>query len=257
MRSIVRSIAVAAVACSASPAWTCAINFNAPANNAVVTSPTVTVSGTASGFANPSDVGSATASVNGRVFFSQSGTFTSLINFLGSGAASATLDPGVNRLVVTGSVSGCSASDSITVVYQPPANQPNPAKNAGTHDDRGNCPAGNPCDPATGNKVQREVDYRAAQRLPLALERVYNSAITAPGSFGSGWTAWWDRSVRISSPTATVTSLARADGKLLRYSLVGGAWVADSDVNHRLVELGAGASRTGWGVTNAENQVES
>lgn len=206
MKSIYKG--AAALACGAVPVWACSINFTSPANNAIVTAPTVAVTGTASGFANPSAVGSATATVNGRVFFSQSGTFTVLINFFGSGAATATLDPGIDRLVATGSLSGCPASDSITVVYVPPGNLPDPPKNPLPSPP--NCPAGNPCDPATGIKEQSETDYRAPQRLPLTLSRVYRSAVATPGSMGTGWTAWWDRAVPISATdtSAPATCLA-------------------------------------------------
>ncbi len=48
---------------------------------------------------------------------------------------------------------------------------------------------GNPVNAATGNKVQREVDYQDAGRLPLQLSRTFNSAVGALNSpLGKKWT---------------------------------------------------------------------
>jgi YD repeat-containing protein len=242
---------------SSASAWACSIQFTSPADGAVVNTPNVGVSGSASGFANPGAVGSASATVNGRVFFRQTGTFTALLNFFGSGSAAAGLDRGVNTLKVTGSVSGCSASDTITVIYEPPPDQPNPPKDNGRSPDPLNCGAANPCNPSTGNKYQREVDYAGSGELALRIERYYNSSFSVAGTIGANWTAPWDRRVMVASTTATRASLSRADGKLVIFSLVAGVWKADADVNERLAEIRTGALRTGWMVITSDNEIET
>ena len=257
MRHALRTLLCALGAGLSAPALACSIQFTSPQSGAVVNTQTIGVSGTASGFANPGAVGSASATVNGRVFFQQSGTFTALINFFGSGAATVSLDRGVNTLRVTGSVSGCSAAGSITITYEPPPAQPNPPKNSGPGCDQANKPAGNPCDPATGNKFQRETDYVSPQRLPLLIERFYNSNVGQPGSIGMNWTAPWDRRVTIASATATRASVSRPDGKVLSFTLTSGIWNADADVNHRLLEIKSGGTRTGWQVVSSSNAVEA
>ena len=102
-------LALSVSACLPLAAQACALQFTAPAKGITVSTPSVSVAGTASGFANTGDAGSAVATVNGTPFFSYSGTFTTIVNFLGSGSATAPLQPGANLIQVTGSVSGCSA----------------------------------------------------------------------------------------------------------------------------------------------------
>jgi len=144
----------------------CSLSFTAPARGSTVVTAQVGVAGTGSGTANQGDVGQVTATLNGVPFFQQSGTFTTLINFLGSGAASVTLQPGPNVFEVHGSVNGCSASDSMVVYYAPP---PPPAqKNAGQPEA---CNGTNPVNGATGNKFQAESDYTGTGRLPLEFRR--------------------------------------------------------------------------------------
>jgi hypothetical protein len=104
----------------ASPSHACSLQFTSPLRGSTVLTATVGVSGTGSGTANSGDVGWVTATVNGTVFFSQGGVFTTLIKFLGSGAASAPLRPGVNVLQVSGAAGSCSASDQMVVYYTPP-----------------------------------------------------------------------------------------------------------------------------------------
>jgi hypothetical protein len=164
-------------------AQSCSLNFTSPAAGATVLIPTITVTGTGSGTANLSDVGQVTATVNGTVFFSQSGTFTTLINFLGSGAASVTLQPGANTLLVTGSVTGCSASDTRVIFYDPTpaATKKNQGPSAAT------CNGTNPINGGTSNKVQLETDYQGDGIYPLVFQRHYNSKATETSAVGNYW----------------------------------------------------------------------
>lgn len=170
----------------------CSLNFTAPARGSTVVTAQVGVAGTGSGTANQGDVGQVTATLNGVPFFQRSGTFTTLINFLGSGAATVTLQPGPNVFEVHGSVNGCSASDSMVVYYTPP---PPPAqKNAGHPE---TCNGTNPVNGATGNKYQAEPDYIGTGRLPLEFTRHYNSAYNEHRALGLRWRHSYDRQLAL------------------------------------------------------------
>ncbi|MDZ4152041.1 MAG: DUF6531 domain-containing protein, partial [Methylicorpusculum sp.] len=174
-------------------AHACSLTFTSPQSGQTVSSPTITVAGTGSGNANQGAVGQVTATRNGNVFFQQSGVFTTLINFLGSGAASVTLTPGANVLNVSGSVSGCSASDSVVVFYDPTPVVTE--KNLGQLA-CGAVSGGNPINIGTGNKYQLESDYQGAGDFPLVFERTYNSnKSTFSERFGasSGWRHSYER----------------------------------------------------------------
>lgn len=106
--------------CSYASAQSCSIYFTSPAKNSVLRTPVARITGSGSGQAKPTDQGSATATLNGDVFFAQTGTFTTLLQFLGSGAASVTLREGRNNLAVQGSVNSCSASDAMRLFHVPP-----------------------------------------------------------------------------------------------------------------------------------------
>ncbi|CAF3726225.1 unnamed protein product, partial [Rotaria sordida] len=71
------------------------------------------------GQSSPNDVGNAVATINGVIFFTQSGTFTRLMQFFGSGSAQVTLKVGKNVLRVDGTVNSCSASDTLILYYMP------------------------------------------------------------------------------------------------------------------------------------------
>lgn len=168
----------------------CSIRFTSPARGAVVTSPTLVVSGTASGFTQRYAAGSATATVNGRTFFSYSGVFTAQMNFGGGASAVATLQPGVNVLSVSGSASGCSASDSMVVHYEP---LPGPGQSKIGAPTDPNC--SNPINGAGGNKYQHEVDLIATAESPLPFERHYNAVISTSRALSRGWLHTYDRMV--------------------------------------------------------------
>lgn len=101
-------------------AQSCSIYFTSPKNNKVFRTPRVSITGSGTGHAQPTDVGSAMATLNGGIFFSQTGRFTALLQFLGSGAASIVLREGRNDLTVQGSVNSCHASDNMQLFYVPP-----------------------------------------------------------------------------------------------------------------------------------------
>lgn len=61
--------------------------------------------------------------------------------------------------------------------------------------DKGKCPIGNPVIPATGNKIESDVDFRTANDDGLSLEREYNHYWGGTGVFGSHWITNHDYSV--------------------------------------------------------------
>ena len=197
-------------------AQACSLQFTSPARGSTVMSATVGVSGTGSGTANPGDLGQVTATLNGQVFFRQSGVFTSLLQFLGSGAASVTLQPGANHFTVQGSAGSCSASDSMVVYYTPPP----PPEKKGSGPPR-ECNGSNPICGGTGNKYQREIDYVGAGVFPLRFERHYNSAWPEARALGARWRNHYDRQL---ATTATQAAITRPEGQAFLFHLVGGVW---------------------------------
>jgi RHS repeat-associated protein len=115
----------------------------------------------------------------------------------------------------------------------------------------------NPINVATGNKIADESDYEGAGVFPLRLLRYYNSKGTRAGSFGANWRGYYDRNLVITSTTlkgktTTVAEAIRPDGRVLRFTLTNGAWVADPDVVDRLQSITGG-----YRFTCGNDQVET
>ena len=190
-----------------------------------------------------------TATLNGQVFFRQSGVFTSLIQFLGSGSASVTLQPGANLFSVQGSAGSCSASDTMVVYYTPP---PLPEKK-GSGPPR-ECNGSNPICGGTGNKYQREIDYVGAGVFPLRFERHYNSAWPEARALGARWRNHYDRQL---ATTATRAAITRPEGQAFLFHLVGGVWTPEVDVTEHLERLtDAGGLLIGWRYTTNTDETE-
>ncbi|WP_329959148.1 RHS repeat-associated core domain-containing protein [Methylomonas rapida] len=226
----------------------CSLQFTSPVRGSTVSTAQVGVSGTGSGTANSGDQGQVTAYLNGVPFFSQSGTFTTLINFLGSGAASVTLQKGANTLSVSGSVNGCSASDSMVVYYQPAP--PTEQKNAGEPEI---CNGTNPVNDATGNKFQQELDYQGSGHFPLQFIRYYNSAYSDVRALGKSWRHNYERELYFNS-AKTAAYIIRPSGQAYRFSKSGSIWVAEGDINDRFTAIvNAGGNITGWSLFKSED----
>jgi RHS repeat-associated protein len=116
----------------------------------------------------------------------------------------------------------------------------------------------NPIEPGSGNKYQRELDYRGPGPFPLEFARTYNSAVldgyrTGAPSLTSQWLHSYDREIRLDTNTATVS---RQDGKALFFVLTGGVWVPDDDVSDRLERFAdAAGNPTGWRYRTAEGDL--
>ncbi len=220
----------------------CSLQFTLPQRGITVFTPTINVAGTGSGTANSGAVGSVSATINGFVFFQQSGTFTSLINFFGSGSAIVSLKEGINHLRVNGSVEGCSASDSMVIYYEPQLNVSD--KNQGPAD----CSVGNPINTATGNKYQVEIDYRGNNLIP-SFQHSYNSdSATLDFGIGYGWTSIISKRLVNDGNTMLVHY---DSGKSESFVKLGGIWQGDADSNLIIRE-----DSTGFIVETPQNQVE-
>jgi len=110
---------------------------------------------------------------------------------------------------------------------------------------------GDPINVATGSKYENEVDYLSSDSFPITLSRYYNSADSKLSTLGIGWRMAYSRVIAITSSVNRVEAI-RDDGKILSFTLSGGAWKPDGDVNSKLVKL-----TSGWRYTTGSDGVET
>src|SRR5262249_62149937 len=104
----------------------------------------------------------------------------------------------------------------------------------------GGCELGNPCDPATGNKIQVEVDYVGSGPFPLRFARTYNwLSKSLGGSLGAKWRHNYDRTLGV-NPTGDAIAAYRDDGAVLKFERAGGSWTSVANVTDRLEDLASG-----------------
>jgi len=117
---------------------------------------------------------------------------------------------------------------------------------------------GNPCDPATGIKIQGQPLYSGQGPFAIALRLTYNAHLTNDprliwqGIFGKGWIAWYERKLNLLA-NGTVTA-RRPEGRewFFRIPASGNIYPSDSDVNDRLQRLvDGGGNTTGWMISAA------
>jgi RHS repeat-associated protein len=115
---------------------------------------------------------------------------------------------------------------------------------------------GQPIDVASGNMFEQATDYTTTGQNPLAFTRYYNSqGNTAPvatfaAALGVNWRSTYDRDLNIAS--ATSVTAERADGQQLRFTLNGGVWTSDTDVDVTLINSGAT-----WTLTDHNDTTET
>ena len=99
---------------------------------------------------------------------------------------------------------------------------------------------GNPVNPLTGNKFQRELDY---QQGGLTLTRYYNSRKVIPSTgFGLQWSHSYASRLyidRVIDHVPTITAF-RATGRIYYFTFDGTNWATDSDVHLTLTETANG-----------------
>lgn len=76
----------------------------------------------------------------------------------------------------------------------------------------GACPAGNPCNPANGNKYQTEEDYRAPA-TGLSFTRTYNSTYNKDIGLGYGWISSVQSRLEIDGVDPSSLIVRRSDGR--------------------------------------------
>jgi RHS repeat-associated protein len=146
---------------------------------------------------------------------------------------------------------------------RPPPTDPNTKKNAGPccqESGGSNSISGgtNPINVLTGNKFQVETDYSGTGAFPLVFQRTYNSSIDLATGTGSHWRDNYARILTVDNDAApTVVFSYRPDGRMTIYRLQGGSFVADGDINERLVRSvnGSGVT-TAWTLTTATDEKE-
>jgi YD repeat-containing protein len=110
-----------------------------------------------------------------------------------------------------------------------------------------------PINIGTGNMFEQVIDYQTSGQNKLGFIRYYNSLSSAgvfAVSLGRNWRSNYDRYLHITSPSAV--SAERADGQILDFTLSGGVWISDSDVDIKLTHTGAI-----WILTDSSDTVEA
>ncbi len=102
---------------------------------------------------------------------------------------------------------------------------------------------GNPCNAATGNKYQAEVDYRSAVE-GLSYVRHYNSLGAVDIGLGVGWTSSFYRRLEFDGPYIVAHG---ADGRGEPFSRSEGGWQGDADTHLDLLEDASGFTLRGRG----------
>jgi RHS repeat-associated protein len=125
--------------------------------------------------------------------------------------------------------------------------------NGAAPDHPGSVAAGDPIDLGTGNVFRQTTDYTTAGQNPLSFVRYYNS-LGVPNTYaaelGVNWRSNYDRFLSFISPSLTVAE--RPDGALLSFTLTGGVWTPDSDVDFTLTQSGST-----WTLTDHNDTVET
>src|SRR5262245_5247774 len=129
--------------------------------------------------------------------------------------------------------------------------RPVAAEDRGLGHPTGACELGNPCDPATGNKIQVEVDYVGSGPFPLRFARTYNFlSKSLGGSLGEKWRHNYDRTLGVNA-TGDAIAAYRDDGAVLKFERVGASWSSVANVTDRLEDLASG----GWKLTLSDGEL--
>src|SRR4249919_2012364 len=128
----------------------------------------------------------------------------------------------------------------------------------GNTDDRRSCDGkvGNPIVPATGNKLEREVEFTTPGEMPLYLERTWNHHGHSGMVFGSKWSSNFDLKLEVATDGQSIVAV-RPDGARIRYvhrtSPSIGWWEDRPEGRGRIVEDGTG----GHLLHAADNTIET
>jgi YD repeat-containing protein len=113
----------------------------------------------------------------------------------------------------------------------------------------------NPISASWGSKYQEETDFNAGSS---SFTRYYNS-ISVPDklTIGAKWRHNFDRQLSLIGGSTWIATASREDGQLIGFTKIGSNWIADGDVNTRLIRLtNSSGNPSGWQYTTAEDEVE-
>lgn len=89
------------------------------------------------------------------------------------------------------------------------------------------CSTGNPCDAATGNKFEAQVDFSGGNGIP-SFVRYYNSLNFSSVGLGIGWTHSYSKKIAFDQANKKIT-VTREDSSSEVFSQIGSVWVGDAD----------------------------
>jgi YD repeat-containing protein len=116
----------------------------------------------------------------------------------------------------------------------------------------GSCNCDDPIDLGSGNLFLKRRDYQTAGPNQLSFIRYYNS-LGDPNSLattlGPRWRTHFDRYLQISASSVTAE---RPDGSEISFTLTGGAWTTDTDIDVKLTNSG-----TTWTLVDKNDTVET
>ena len=103
------------------------------------------------------------------------------------------------------------------------------------------CGIGNPCNPATGDKWQEEVDYISQSPSGLSFRRTFHSAFRESGRLGPQWhDNYLYPSIKVDTGGGlTTATVRRPGGRHYHFTSISGAWTPDDDIPDRLTAVGA------------------
>ncbi|MCU7937922.1 MAG: hypothetical protein KZQ64_04335 [gamma proteobacterium symbiont of Bathyaustriella thionipta] len=90
---------------------------------------------------------------------------------------------------------------------------------------------GNPCDAASGNKFQTEIDYKSSS---FNFVRYYNSLYATQSDLGNQWTHHYLGSLTIGE----TIQVHRPNGKILKFINNADTWLSDADIKETLTPVG-------------------
>ena len=127
-----------------------------------------------------------------------------------------------------------------------------PDKNFGPPCKAGTC-TGDPINAGTGSVYLEETDLRLNRWLRFT--RYYNSGAAAAGGLGTSWRHTYARSIDYTGTTPSSVVARSEDGSANVFTLAGGQWSTDADVQDRLTEQTDGSGNAlGWTLFRANTR---
>lgn len=107
---------------------------------------------------------------------------------------------------------------------------------------------GNPCDAASGNKIQIETDFTGGYGIP-SFQRTYNSLSTRDVGLGQGWSHTYSK--RLIFVSTTQLQYVASNGSVTPFTKSGSTWSGGADVKTKLT-----AANGFYTFTNTDGSIE-